>query len=135
MKTTILTFTCAVALAVGLAHGGETLQGLSPREQWACIKAHPAVVNPVGRDPHDESVLSLRGEWDFCPTQQAILGNSPSGRELTKGDHGFWRERRKIQVPGCWEAQGVGTPAMGIPCFMQWDVMPKPLRHVHQGEG
>ena len=142
MKNVTLNLVSAVALTAGLAYGGETLEGFSPKEQWACIKAHPAVVNPVGRDPHDESVLSLRGEWDFRTTLQPTYGNSP-GREFTKGNSGFWRkeggvksrdgELRRIQVPGCWEAQGVGTSATGIPCFVQWDVSPKPMRYIYQG--
>ena len=133
-----------VALAAGVMYGGEALEGLSPKEQWACIKAHPAVVNPVGRDPDDESVLSLRGEWDFRTTRVPTYGNSP-GREFTRGMSGFWRkgggvtprngELRKIQVPGCWEAQGVGASATGLPCFVEWDVSPKPMRHVYQGSG
>ena len=134
-------------LVAGLVQGGETQQGLSAKEKWACIKAHPAVVNPVGRDPDDESVLSLRGEWDFRPTQQPTYGNSP-GREFTDligGIGVFWKkdgkvsrrdgELRTLSVPGCWEAQGVGTSATGIPCFVKWDVGPKPMKHIFQGVG
>lgn len=129
------------------AQGGETLQKLSPSEKWACIKAHPAVVNPVGRDPDDESVLSLRGEWDFRPTTHRTYGNSP-GREfldLSSGKGDFWTkdgkmtrrdgELRTLHVPGCWEAQGVGTSATGIPCYIKWDVSPKPMNHVFEGVG
>ncbi len=144
MNDVVSALASAVALAAALAQGGESIEGLSPREQWACIKAHPAVVNPVGRDPDDESVLSLRGEWEFRTTRQPTYGNSP-GREFTRGNSGFWRkeggvksrdgELRKIQVPGCWEAQGVGASATGLPCFVEWDVSPKPMRHIYQGVG
>ena len=134
-------------LAVGLVQGGETRQELSPKEKWACIKAHPAVVNPVGRDPDDKSVLSLRGEWDFRPTSHRTYGNSPDRKflDLVSGTGDFWRkdgkmtrrdgELRTLQVPGCWEAQGVGTSATGIPCFIKWDVSPKPMRHIFHGVG
>jgi len=39
----------------------------------------------------------------------------------------------EIQVPGCWEMQGVGNAATGSPCFVKWDVSPKPMRHIYQG--
>ena len=47
VRTMISTFAGAFALAASLAHGGETLQGISPREKWACIKAHLAVFGGV----------------------------------------------------------------------------------------
>ena len=146
MNYKIQTLIVAVS-AVGLLQGSETPNDLSPKEKWACIKAHPAVVNPVGRDPNDESVLSLRGEWDFRNTRQPTYGNSPEQcfLELTQGKGDFWRkdgnvasrdgELRTLHVPGCWEAQGVGTSATGIPCFVKWDVAPKLMRHVYQGVG
>ena len=96
-----------VALAALHAVGAEPLRG---RESWAGIKAHPAVVNPVARPADDPQTLSLRGTWDFYT-------DAPCKHYNTIGNMGFdgcgrgWSspERcRKIQVPGCWESQGVG---------------------------
>ena len=42
---------------------------------------------------------------------------------------------RKIRVPGCWEAQGVGTNDMSRSWVCWWDAAPKPIRHAFWGEG
>ena len=124
------------ALMVG-ATDGENLRGC---ESWAGLKAHPAVVNPVGRPADDPDTVSLRGEWDFRTSNQRTRGNGPGGR-VACGESAFWTAAelkecsplRKVQVPGCWEMQGVGEAATGMPCFVRWDVSPKPLRHVYWG--
>src|SRR5579872_679056 len=65
-------------------------------------EATPAVVNPVLRSPVRQT-LSLDGAWDFA--------TDPSGI----GDQQRWfapdtvlANKISLQVPGCWEAQGVG---------------------------
>ncbi|MDD4871370.1 MAG: hypothetical protein PHR77_12495, partial [Kiritimatiellae bacterium] len=40
-----------------------------------------------------------------------------------------------IQVPGCWEAQGVGEPGMSVCWDPVWDAGPRVLRHVFMGHG
>ena len=121
----------------------ERLKLLTPWEQWSGLKAHPAVVNPVVR-ADAANTLSLRGDWDFRTTRQPTYGNSPS-RATVRGCGGFWSkeggvksrdgELRSISVPGCWEMQGVGSAATSQPCFVKWDVSPKPMRHCYQGVG
>ena len=95
---------------------------------WGGREAHPAVVNPVvgGAD-----VMSLRGEWEFTtdvrkvPKRNGIWGQQFKER---------WKSVRKIQVPGCWEAQGVGEPGMGECWDPVWDNCAKPIRHKYVGE-
>ncbi len=83
---------------------------------------HPAVVSPLQR------ILSLRGEWEIQP--------DPGHRYFEMSKRGlpeeFWEGARKIQVPGCWEAQGVGEPGWSQP----WDITdrnPHILTHVYMG--
>jgi hypothetical protein len=45
-----------------------------------------------------------------------------------------WPNARTIQVPGCWEEQGVGAPGMGDSWDCKWDHIPKPLRSIYSGE-
>jgi len=44
-----------------------------------------------------------------------------------------WRNARKIDVPGCWEAQGVGEPGMSHDWGLPFDCIPRPLNHVYMG--
>ena len=76
---------------------------------WGGRTAHPAVVNPVMGN-EEGSVVSLRGEWEFTPYAGNLGRNGiwkPFYKEKT------WPGARPIQVPACWEAQGVGDPGMG----------------------
>jgi hypothetical protein len=98
-------------------------------DTWGGRRAVPAVVNPVVRSPLQE-VISLRGEWEFV-TQ----GVAPLRHSVWRGFYAkSWPEARTIQVPGCWEAQGVGQPGMGNSWDCKWDHGAKPLRHVYEGE-
>ena len=47
-----------IAMCAALAASAESFRG---RESWACIKAYPAVVNPVVPAGADGDILSLRG--------------------------------------------------------------------------
>jgi len=74
-----------------------------------------------------QEVISLRGEWDFAVdphTNGLASGWMRPGME--------WPGQRTIQVPGCWEAQGVGEPGISQPWDMN-DRGPYPLRHVYMG--
>ena len=95
----------------------EELRGVNA---WGGRKPHPAVVNPVGRVA-DENLISLRGEWDFCTAKPNCPGMYFRGM--------ITNNCRRIQVPSCWEAQGVGEPGRGISRLCQ-DSSPKMLRHV-----
>lgn len=113
-----------LAATVSCAFTGAELWGMRPK--------HPAVVNPaLGQD--SETVLSLRGEWEFSqpardlPNRNGCWGNFSSKQE--------WKQSRKIRVPSCWEAQGVGEPGSSEPWDPMWDCAPKPLRHKYMGEG
>ena len=100
---------------------------------WACRDSHPAVVNPV---LGDGDVLSLRGEWQFV-TNRVSAKHTTMGPWLRAGSNAWWErsDARTIQVPGCWEAQGVGAPGGSIGWKCWWDYSPRPLRHVFSGEG
>jgi len=71
-------------------------------------QATPAVVNPVLRSNLRQTMI-LDGEWDFAvdPHQQG-------------DEEGWYRpgvalpDKMTIQVPGCWEAQGVGGPGNSV---------------------
>jgi len=102
---------------------------------WGGRKAHPAVVNPVlSHDP--EATISLCGEWDFTTYELEGRGELP----FRNGIWGLffkqeWKNSRKIQVPGCWEAQGVGEPGIGESWDIRFDDAVKPLRHKFTGVG
>lgn len=102
---------------------------LSGVDTWGYRKALPAVVNPVARSPLQDTV-SLRGEWEFV-TQGVSPNRHPKWRAFYAK---AWPGSRTIQVPGCWEAQGVGEPGMGDSWDCKWDHCAKPLRHIYQGE-
>jgi len=69
-------------------------------------EAVPALVNPVVRSGL-RAPLDLNGEWDFAMDPK-----------LAGETEGWYRPQtdlpspRKITVPGCWEAQGVGEPGL-----------------------
>ena len=100
---------------------------------WAGLPTHPAVVNPVSVEVfgRSEDVLSLAGEWDFIT---AAHGNGHGLERLFKTDLWTKKGARKIQVPGIWEAQGVGEEGMTTPYLCQ-DNSPKIVRHVFNGCG
>ena len=98
-------------------------------DTWGGRKEHPAIVNPVlGDEPG--SVLSLRGEWEFSTSGWARNGIWEHFQSRAE-----WPGTRKILVPGCWEAQGVGQPGMSARWDNGGDHSAKPIRHVHLGSG
>lgn len=103
---------------------------LSGVESWAYRPARPAVVNPAVRSPLQET-LSLRGPWEFV-----TRGVAPSRQPVWQAFYAEpWPGSRTLDVPGCWEAQGVGVPGMSDSWDCKWDHAAKPLRHVYLGEG
>ena len=98
---------------------------------WGGREAHPAVVNPVGgEDP--AWTISLRGEWDFTTEARNVPVRNGLWGLMYKMP---WKKSRKILVPGCWEAQGVGEPGDGECWDATWDNNAKPIRHKYMGEG
>jgi len=127
MKIKLMGFLALMGIAASVLAHEESLSGT---ETWAYRKALPAVVNPVVRSPLQE-VVSLRGEWDFVTKGVGPLRH-PVWRAFYDKE---WPGSRKINVPGCWEQQGVGTPGMGNSWDCKWDHCAKPLRHIYEGEG
>ena len=120
----------------GVARERVDLEALTGEESWGCRKAHPAVVNPVVGQTTGH-VISLCGEWDFTTFEREGRDENPQRNGIWGkfycGEN--WKHARKIVVPGCWEAQGVGKPEMGHSWDAKWDDEPKPLRHVYMGSG
>ena len=97
-------------------------------DQWAGIPRHPAVVNSVTYAKDDPNLISLRGEWDYVAYKHGT-GWRQWGFPTTND----WPIAGTLRIPGCWEAQGVGEPALGVP-FLCQDQAPKDLRHFFRGE-
>ena len=108
-------------------------------------KSHPAVLNPAVGYPEGK-VIRLDGEWDFMACDQPYFGGSPFRKphDWHMGDFKNWEWRakqnsritvkpRKINVPGTWEAQGVGSNGMSV-CWQSTDNSPKPIRHKYMGD-
>ena len=127
---------CAVALAAESALAREVdLGAVSGIAQWGGREPHLAVVNPVcGQDP--SRVLSLDGEWDFTTPEREGRREMPlRNGNCTRYYSVKWKNPRKISVPSCWEAEGVGAPGTGVCWAAWWDNSAKPLRHAYQGTG
>ena len=111
--------------------------GAQGTDDWGGIAKHIAVVNSVNYEKDDPMRISLRGEWDFCDG----LDNSVNWtRNLGAWSNGYRmdplpKSARKVMVPGCWEAQGVGTNAMSVTWACHWDCIPQRLKHRHVGIG
>lgn len=99
-------------------------------DHWGRIPASPAVVHSVTISPLQE-IVSLRGEWDFV-TDPTLMGRHRMGKGPAWNEPD-WRNARKIEVPGCWEAQGVGEPGMSHDWGLPFDCIPRPLNHVYMG--
>jgi len=108
--------------------GASDATSLTGSEFWGGRKRHPATVNAWGAEP-SENLLSLRGEWDFGTKPHDASAAAVSGI-----DRYFDREKRKVRVPGCWEASGVGEPGLGN-VHLGWDNGQKGVRHVFTGKG
>ncbi len=121
-----------VLIALAAVTTGQNLSEeyeLSGVESWAWRKAYPALVNPTVASPLQE-VISLRGEWEFVTTPRIRPYRHPTWDAFYAKP---WQEVRTIQVPGCWEAQGVGEPGMSDSWDPKWDHCAKPLRHIYNG--
>ena len=122
-------FVAGVLASAGVC--ASALPGIEEDDVWGGRKEHPAVVNPV-LDDESGNVVSLRGEWEFSTRGGNLQRNGLWGffyREAT------WPGARTLNVPGCWEAQGVGEPGMGESWDNKGDHNAKPIRHKHMGNG
>lgn len=126
MLIATLIFAGAGLTASFLDINGEPISGV---DLWGGRAPHPAVVNPVlGDEPG--SVLSLRGTWEFCGRSQMSIKNHFPGQDRFYRNKKGWRD---IEVPACWESQGVGVAAQGVCWDMYCDHNEKPIRHKHLG--
>lgn len=107
-----------------------TSAGFTLVDHWGLRAASPAVVNAATSSPLQQ-ILSLRGKWEFV-TDPRLMGRHRMGKgpEWNEPD---WTGGREIEVPGCWEAQGVGEPGMSSVWDMAFDCIPRPLKHVYMG--
>ena len=97
--------TKSLILAALLAHAiSATAQDAAPAAPASLRPASPGVVNPPVRDARQQ-FLSLDGEWTFCTDP-----NNSGETEKWFLPQVTLPKSRLLRVPGCWEAQGVGTP-------------------------
>jgi hypothetical protein len=95
---------------------------------WAAERdATPAVVNPVLRSALRHT-LSLDGEWDFATDPNGVGEEQQWFKAETELPN-----RRTLQVPGCWEAQGVGGPGPSSSVAPERSI--RPLRGAYVGRG
>ena len=123
-NSVLVRFSVMAAAVVSTALSSVRAEG---PDDWAGREASLAVVNPAVRSPLQE-VISLRGNWDFSV--------DPDGTGRARGwmnPGAQWPGLRSINVPGCWEAQGVGQPGMSATWDCRWDCGPRPLRNVYLG--
>lgn len=94
---------------------------------WDLRPPSLTVVNPPVRSAL-QTIISLRGKWEFVTDPQA------AGRTAGWMRPGLaWPGSRELEVPGCWEAQGVGEPGTSHIWSISWDANPYPLRHIYMG--
>jgi len=126
--------TCAIG-SLGAQAIEIDLDEVSGVATWGGRKPHPAVVNPVtGQDP--ANVLSLCGEWDFTTFEREGRHETPQRNGIWGKFYSMaWKKSRKMNVPGCWEAQGEGKPGYSESWDPFWDKNPKGIRHLYMGAG
>ncbi len=98
---------------------------------WGKCAPTPAVVNPAVVSPL-QKIVSLKGAWDF-KTDENGWGTLTAVRTFGDIPEDFWDDARSLNVPGCWEAQGVGTPGISETWDCKWDCNPRPLEHIYSG--
>lgn len=123
-------FSVAVTLSTLLSAAAVFAQDFKMNpEHWGKCKATPAVVNPAIVSPL-QKIVSLRGDWDFKPDSE--LGKFfKIGHLLPSED--YWKDKLTVQVPGVWEAQGVGEPGMSETWDCTWDCNQRPINHKYMG--
>ena len=101
-----------------------------PEDRWGLSPGRAAVVNPATR-ADGERVISLRGTWDFCP-DLTLLGRHRMGKgpDWNEPD---WGGTRTIEVPGCWENQGVGVPGPSRTWDPIFDNCVRPMKNTFWG--
>ena len=133
MKAILVAATAAIVPCLGIAAAER--EGAPCRDwefSWGGIEPHPAVVNPALAQSGAD-VISLRGTWTFSKPDKDRPNRNGPWSEFHKRER--WQQARDIQVPGCWEAQGVGEPGMSECWDPLWDNSAKNISHKYMGEG
>ena len=123
-RLTSLFFLAALTLTSALASLNALARDWGAKEQFA-------VVNPIVRSDLAE-VIDISGEWDFT-TERAILYRLGVGDGVWGNFAYDWKNMRKVNVPGLWEAQGVGEPGPSRPWDPVWDKGDWDLRNIYVG--
>ena len=102
----------------------------SDAKDWGAPESF-AVVNPVVRSPLSQTI-SLSGEWGFTNERAELYRLGVGHGVWGKFDYD-WSKARMINVPGVWEAQGIGEPARGKTWDASWDCGIWDLNNVYLG--
>ena len=98
-------------------------------DDWAGRPRRTAVVNPpVPYEPG--TVISLRGEWDFVFRRYEYAARIHSFNKLDR-----WPGEGKMSIPGCWEAQGVGSASETVIAYAYPGKPDVPMRRSANGSG
>jgi beta-galactosidase len=102
---------------------------ISAETQEQQREATPAKVNPVLRSKLSQTI-SLDGKWDFATDPQ----KQGEKKQWYRSDVPL-PNKRDIQVPGCWEAQGVGEPGYSQPPAIRvvFEVANRPILASYHG--
>ncbi|MBN2374821.1 MAG: hypothetical protein JXD22_00365, partial [Sedimentisphaerales bacterium] len=122
-------YLCVIGVML-ISASGSPLFAAEMTDHWGTCRAWPAVVNPVAVSPLQQ-VISLSGKWDFV-TDPGLYGRHRMGKGPGWNEPD-WRGVRSIEVPGCWEAQGVGEAGMSLTWDLPFDRIPRPLNHIYMG--
>ena len=105
-------FALTILVALAASSSGVALEAATPPAnkpaQPQGREATPAVVNPALRSLLRQTI-SLDGTWDF-----AIDPDKKGDAEKWFSPKVALPNKIDIQVPGCWEAQGVGGPGTSV---------------------
>src|ERR1041385_1881706 len=121
MRIRALPFAFAAPICLSLATPVPSAGGEEERE------ATPAVVDPALRSSLRRA-LSLDGAWDF-----AVDPSGAGEREKWFGPGTVLPGKTTLQVPGCWEAQGIGGPGDSTTVTPERSI--RPLRGSYVGRG
>ena len=124
----LLILCAAVVLIGGALFGGDSDLPMT----WGGREEHPAVVNPVMGN-EEGCVVSLRGEWEFLAKNMSAPWRNGIWKHFYRDEK--WVGSRKVDVPACWESQGIGEPGMSECWDAVWDNSRKPIRHKYMGDG
>ena len=89
-----------LVVSLGILQGGTALLAAQEREATPAV-VHPPIASPL------RATIRLNGGWDFALDPNKV----GDGRTWFRPDVPL-PGKVTIQVPGCWEAQGIGGPSL-----------------------